>query len=676
MKGAAAFLEEGDPFGVRTPPSCRAEIDQARFPLPFFFCVAHSRQTCALVGSTVTVSHACAFVEKQLARPAALPGWSLNCLLLLLAPCGAAAVPLACEVLSRAAQLPEGPMQVAEAAEAVAGREWWRADMRLTNLLFSTLRKALAAGAAVRDAGRLVQLCCDAVRGTFGRGTRFFLQVLADLLLHCGPGGRHAAVLAAAAELCRAARAHRAAGTVGEHDAPIAAAALLAAERAVARQPLETAPLLQALCATDAASLLLVAQLAARGPAPPALLSALLEGAAASCDALLDDAAAYQQVYVGLAAGLARAPLPQAEAWLCEHLLTPHVVSAHLLAQLWAFVARNAARAVQLRHLHLLLDCCEALTPRRQCQRRAAALLGAALLGCPPEVQAEFLVARPEALHRLPAKPDTREEVAAAACLQISQAMGQLSADPGAVVRLAALCRVGASHLTHAVAAPLAQSVREVYLRLGASASSVSARDQRAAVVLLGSLAMWFGTDELRKYLGKLLHTRSLSPLANVAFVGRVAPLIDGGCVDVVAAHLGTAFNQKPWYMRVAALHAFRLLSTECLSLDAALLQQLAGPPHSKQAEAVMAFLSMTSAAVRSDLGTLLQAQAAASGVPKKAATTLTLLPAQDFAGLSMALVSTVKALHSLRDTDMAHSERFQAELAQALAMLGALQKH
>ncbi len=609
-----------------------------------------------------------------------MPVWSLNCLLLATAPCGAAAAPVASEIMSRASQLPDGPSSVAEAVEAVVAREWWKADMRLTNLLFSSLRKALVAGVVPRDVGSLVQTCCDAVRGTFGRGTRFFLQVLADLMQHCGAGGRHEVVLTMAAELSRTAWTHKLSNAVGEHDVPIVNSAVLVVERMVNRS--SSGPLvahLHQLCGADAASLSLVAQVAARCTVPLLpLLTPLLEAASSFCNFLLDDAAMFQQVYVGMASVVSHLPLHQVEMWLWDHVLTGHVVAAHLLACVWAFVMRHSTRQVQTRHLTLLLDCFESLPARRQCQRRVAALFASVFLGCCVAAQCEFVSARLEAIVVLPSWPDAGPNVVAAACMQISNSMGQLSSEPSFVVRLSALCRIGALHLTNSIAAPLAQSVREVFLRLGASNSSLCVRDQRAAVVLLSSLAMWFAPDELRKYFGRLLQARSVSPLASVALVGRVAALIDSTCVDVVAALLSAAFTQKQWYMHVGAMQAFRQLSTDCLSLDAALLQRLAGSPGSKQAEFVVAFLSMSSKTTRCDVAGPLLAQAVAAGVPKKAqsvAVTGPSVSAQDFAAFTMGLVSAVKSLHSLRDSDMAHSDRFQAELGQMIALLESMRR-
>ena len=616
--------------------------------------------------------------ERWLVRVAAGPAWALNGLLVLLAQCGPAAAPCASEVLSRGAALAEGPPQLGEGVEEMVARDWWKSDVRLTNLLFTTLRKALAANYAPRDGARLVQVCCDHIRAAFGRQTRFYLQVMADLMLHGGAYGAHDVVLSGLSELLRVAAAHKAAAAVGEHDAAIVAGAVLSAERLL--NHCGTGPpagrivvaAVEKLVVSDVGGLLLVSQALVRSSfAVAGLLQSLLDGVALHCDHLLNDAASFQQVYVGLISLVSRLSLDAVELWLWDNVLSPHVVSAHMLGLVWAFVVRWSAPLVQMRFLSLFMDCIDAVPARHQCHRRLVALFGSVYMSCSPQVQVDFAVQRSEALQYIPPFPELPQQVKVAASAAISKLAGQLSANPAVVSRLTALCRLGCSELTSAVAAPLAQSVREIYLRVGASSNSVPAREQRAAALLVGSLAMWFGTEEVRKFLSRVLQTRNLSPIANVVFLSRIAYLIDGTCVDVVAALLSSAFCQKHWVGHVAALQTFRSLALECERLDPAMLQQLAGGP--KQAETISTYMHLTTHTMQFNFGAQLAAIAENAAVPKQQqlqSSPVVPIAVEDFAGLSMSLVNSVKALHAVKDSEMARSERFQIEVSQCIALL------
>ncbi len=587
-------------------------------------------------------------------------------------------------------QLPDGPQACVEAVERLILRDWWKADMRLTNLLFSVLRKSLAAQKMPRDAGALVQVCCDVIRGTFGRGTRFFLQVLADLMLHCGASNREELVMTTSLDLVHTAWTHKLNQTVGEHDSHIVAAVVGVVERMMAHvsaHPEASAVLLQRFVVAGGAGLSLVVQVLSQSSAPAfsaasmcSLLSSLMDQSAAQCDALLDDVALFKQVYIGMASCVTRLPQSAVESWLWQNMLTPHVVSAQLLTDVWAFVLRQSVDLVQIRHLTLLIDCYEELAGRRLCQRRVSAIIGCLFLSCTAAVQIQVCSAKPGILCHVPPSPKVCQEAVNIATSQIAPAAAQLTSDPSIVNRLSAYCRIGAHQLTHQTAAPLAQSVREVYLRLGASSAGLSVREQRAAVLLVSSLAMWVRPDELRKFFARMLQTRTLSPLTNVTLLGRLAGSMDSSCVDAAAALLSAAFSHKDWAVQVGALHAFRLLSTECASLDGGMIGQLAGPQGSKQNESIVAFLSSTSRSVKTDFANALAAQALAlaTTVTQKTSTMMTTtavpMSPSEFASLSMTLVNTVRSLQNC-NSDLVASERFQTELNHCISILQELRR-
>jgi hypothetical protein len=623
-------------------------------------------------------------VERCLPRVVSGPVWAFGGLLFCLAPCGVAASPCACEILSKVCQSPEGPQACSEAVERLILRDWWKSDMRLTNLLFSALRKALAAQKMPRDAGALVQVCCDVIRGTFGRGTRFFLQVLSDLMLFCGGSAREELVMSIATDLMHTALSHRIGQSVGEHDAPIVAAVIGLVERMLSHAaPVDVeacAALLKRFAAAGVAGLNLVCLVLASSPAfspstVPSLLSCLLESSSAQCDALLEDAVLFQQVYLGMASVVSRCSLAVVEAWLWQHMLEPHVVGGHLLVELWSFVLRQSSDLVQIRHVSVLCECFDALESKRQCQRRVSALIGRLFLSCSVASQSQLVSALPNVLAHVPPSPQLCQEVVNAATAQISATAALLSTDTSVAARLAAFCRIGGHQLTHQMAAPLSQSVREVYLRLGASSAGLSMKDQRAAVLLVSSLAMWARADELRKFLARTLQTRSLSPLANVALLGKLSACIDSTCVDAAAAVLATAFAQKEWAVHVTALQAFQLLSTQCASLDAGMMSQLAGPAGSKQNDAIVAFLSSSSRSVKCEFATHLAAVAAFLSVSGPSPTTAKAPTSpNEFANLSITLVNTVRALQNSSSENLL-SERFQAELGQCISILQTLKR-
>jgi hypothetical protein len=631
----------------------------------------------------VTPAEVISAVEVSFPRCVNAPAWCLSALLLMLGPCGTPASPCACDVLSKISQLPDGPAVSLEAVEKMILRDWWKSDMRLTNLLFSVLRKAMASQVLPSDAGALVRICCDVIRGTFGRGTRFFLQVLADLMLFCGASQREELVMAVAVDLTHTAIMQKLNQAVGEHDVPIVAAAVGVVERMFshARSQVDVS-LLQRFVSSGAAGVSLVSQLLALPAAAAfshacgaALLSCLLEQSALHCDLILEDVSLFQQLYVGMACAIARLPQNLVESWLWQNVLTPHVVSAQILCELWCFVLRTSANVVQIRHLNVLVDCFTALAPRRLCQRRVSAIIGCAFLSCSAAAQNQIASGRPDVLCHVPPSPRLCQEAVNVACCQIGPTAAMLTSDASVVTPLAAFCRIGGHQLTHLMAAPLAQSVREIYLRLGASSSGVSVREQRAAVLLVSSLAMWIRPDELRKFLGRMLQTRSISPAANVALLGRLAASVDGSCVDAAAAILSAAFSQKDWAVHVLALQGFRLLSTECALLDGGMIGQLAGPSGSKQNEAILAFLSIASRSVKCELSNILQAQAAAAKTQLSPAVTASeRVSPNEFASLSMALVNTVKALQNC-DSGFVLSDRFQMELTQCIAVLQTMKK-
>ena len=574
------------------------------------------------------------------------------------------------------------PLGIADSVLRLIGLFWWKTNLRLTNALFTAARKALGAGYYLPDPTLLVAQCCESVASApLGRVTRFFLSALGDTVQHAGVGSSMELVLNTAIDLMQ----KSVDGAIPEEHRPhIEAAVVTLAERLIGHGALGA---LQAAAGRRQGALLLLARVAAQ-PAGPLMsvvsLQSLLDAVPGYADALMDNAGLFQSVYFGMAATVARLPQSEVETWLLENVLTPHVLAAQLLSSVWVFVVRNSSWQVQAWHMSILLDCMATMAASTQhmiCKKRIERLFASVFLHS--QLSAQMHVAsRADALEYLPSMShETPGEIAGAAAELLSKSIPSLSSQRS-VSKLAALGRLGSACLTNDIAAPFAQSVREVYMRMGSSREAVKSRNQRAAVILLASLAPWFKEGDFPKFLMRVAQARSFL-ISHLLFLQLTAAIADPSCVVSMASILDQAFQKNTWYHNVGAIQAFQSLSTA--NIDGESVRELAGRNIGVLSEA----LQISERTIASDMGTHL-AQMMSTAPPNRAvgsvAATLSAnvagsggqgdkTGAVHFAGLTKSLVSVVMALSSYQGSDWVESERFQHELKQSIAALEKLRK-
>lgn len=280
----------------------------------------------------------------------------------------------------------------------------------------------------------------------------------------------------------------------------------------------------------------------------------------ADCDAVT-------RLHLGLCGALVRLSLAAVEDFLFCNALVRHPLAAHLLGCVWAYVLRRSTPHVQVQHPRLLLDLSEhCVSP--VLRGRVLRLVRMLVANSSVAVQTELLASHPQVLCHVIVGGD---DYAGAAAAMIPERAESLSRGGAALWELGALCQVGASHLTHAAAAPLLQTVQEIYLRSGA-------QERRALPRLVASLAGWFAPGELDRFLQRVVRQpgRAASPVANMLLLRRLIPYL-GAATGSWKPLFDAAIQPQQWMSAFAAAHFFRELTTQRGELPAAEMQALIG---------------------------------------------------------------------------------------------------
>lgn len=604
-----------------------------------------------------------------------------SALLSLLTACGPCSALCVSELLGGASNAFPGPdtlLALAGSVQTLIGLRWWRNDMRLTNSLFQWTRKALAAGFVMKSPDELLGLCCESIAAAqLGRVTRFFLSVITDTVQYAGTGSMGNSLIHQCIDLSQ--KTLPGCNVPVEHVGPISSSVAVLASLVIKGTP-ETESHLVSVAEQSLGALSLLAEVYARRLVTPtlsarAVMQCLLDHVARFSDFIMENSNLYQTVYTALASLVVQQPQSLVESWLLENILTPHVVSAQLLANIWTFVVRHSAPQVQIWHLDVLLDCINSLSAKQHsvCRDRIVRLFVQVFLNSSSSVQVT-ISQREGAIYYVPSVADGCEDIASAAASLLAQSHGQLSAK-GSVGKLAVLSRLGSAQLTHALAAPFAQSVFQVYAHMGSSREALRAREQGPAVSLASSMGSWLGPGELSKFLLRLAQSSKSFLLAHLMLIRNLVSMLEPHSVGSVSVFLDQALQSRHWYHRVAAISVFRILSTQSESFDAANIRELAG----RNLEAISKGIAVEERAILCDFGKILAEKMLTQPAPQSSLAQAQGVQArpsiEDFVALSRTLLQTASSLQGFSGTDMVGSARFQQELVQSIHMLEQLRK-
>ena len=599
------------------------------------------------------------------------------------------------QTVTEASKVADGPLRVSPMIlSVIRDTSWWIGDLKLINLLFTTLKKGIAAKLEIgaMDGKLLIRTAADRIRESckqagIGRATRFFLSFLSDLVLFTGAHQEDSTCLQVSMELlnkCSYKNQH--AST--EHIAPTEMAVKTFIQRLLTR--MSAGDVNKAMVYMDSLNndigalrtLLFFAQQKMSFDLSEALvanaLQNMFDGMRCFGNEVLDNESLHREVYVGLGSLLFRLSQPKAESFLFDNMLAPHLLSSNMLGSLWALFVRHAADEVQEHHLSVLLDCIQRYPDHKHslCKFRVIRLFRIVCLNSSTNVQKK-MSHNDNALFYFPSQlQDLDEATKDRFSCSLKNTAPSLTEGGEVLPKLASVSRIGAANLAHETAHPLSKTASEIYLRVG---NSMTMREKRSVMVLFSSLSNWFGDKDLLKFLTKV-GQQGRASLMNVILLQKLCHLVDSNFIQPMSVMLHSALQQRKWYIVIAAIKSFHFLSTHCSSLTEADIQQLAGNHLSMIANCLG--LTATSIAsqdmnMSSKMDCVTQATLAAVkqqsvSIPGGAVGD----DVETFARLTRNLADSAKQLESFGHSELVQGERFQSDLSCVISILTQLQRN